>query len=155
MTNDARTEYRVKLIDEYRATQHAHLIAENSRADALAGAFGTTACVHVEAYIFRMADELLPAYQGGFWDFIRLKDGGFYMALDPRDSYQCQVAGNGYHGELSGDAAGIVCCMMVYSHMSFVAKGRLQELLTKHFHWVREYVANGHPEARKIFAAID
>jgi hypothetical protein len=62
------------------------------------------------------------------------------------------VPGNGYRGEMTGDAAGITVCLFALSHLSF--EYRQAEVFARHFHWLREF-ALGHEEAGQIFRAID
>ncbi|KAA2190124.1 hypothetical protein EA246_27395, partial [Escherichia coli] len=32
--------------------------------------------LYAEAYVYALAQKMMPEYQGGFWHFIRLPDGG-------------------------------------------------------------------------------
>lgn len=144
----------LQAILEYRAKAGAVVCPDNKRDGQLASVFGEASCFLVEQSIFRAADLLMPAYRGGYWDFVHCPDGGFYLALDPRRTMRVSVEGNGYDGEMSGDAAGIVVCMFVYSNMSFGASGDLQRTLTQQYRTLREYLAE-HPEASSIWAAID
>ena len=34
--------------------------------------------LYAEAYVYALAQKMMPEYQGGFWHFIRLPDGGGY-----------------------------------------------------------------------------
>ncbi|MDM6832067.1 antirestriction protein, partial [Escherichia coli] len=38
--------------------------------------------LYAEAYVYALAKKMMPEYQGGFWHFIRLPDGGGYMMPD-------------------------------------------------------------------------
>ncbi len=38
--------------------------------------------LYAEAYVYALAQKMMPEYQGGFWHFIRLPDGGGYMMPD-------------------------------------------------------------------------
>ncbi len=35
--------------------------------------------LYAEAYVYALAQKMMPEYQGGFWHFIRLPDGGGYI----------------------------------------------------------------------------
>ena len=60
-----------------------------------------------------------PTIEAGFWDFIELSNGGFYMAPQHEGTFRFSVDTNGYEGEMSPDAAGITVCLFAYSHLSF------------------------------------
>jgi len=59
--------------------------------------------------------------------------------------------GNGFKGEVSADAAGIIACLMAFSHLSFQTG---DDRIIEAFHNLREFVST-HREARLIFLAID
>jgi hypothetical protein len=62
---------------------------------------------------------LTPKYSGGYWRFLELGNGGFYMAPQARGRFEIRMEGNGFEGEMSADAAGITACLFVFSHLSF------------------------------------
>jgi len=107
----------------------------------------------VEQAIYTMTDELCPDYMGGVWAFFELSNGGAYMAPDRERTWRMQVRGNGYEGELSSDAVGVVVTLFAMSHLSFAYPG-FSEMFTDRYHQLRDYAGN-HPEASQIFAAID
>lgn len=146
---------KAHLVDVYRREAGTKVVTESKRIRALPREFGNKYLI-VESSVFTMAQRILPAYFGGYWDFIKLANGGFYMAPRFDGLARLSVAGNGFEGEVSSDAAGIVVCMMTYSSLSFSLQHDTEahERIVQHFHKVREYVGE-HPEASAIFAAID
>ena len=60
-----------------------------------------------EALVFGWLDALSEDYNGGFWNFYTLTNGGFYMAPAGDKRMRLEVDGNGFSGEMSADAAGI------------------------------------------------
>lgn len=38
--------------------------------------------LYAEAYVYALAKKMMPEYEGGFWHFIHLPDGGGYMMPD-------------------------------------------------------------------------
>jgi hypothetical protein len=92
-------------------------------------------------------------YKGGYWEFYKLSNGGFYMAPDSEKpfSVSCQ---NYYTGTLSGDALGIVACLYAYSHLSFSRNEKIGRMYARHYHLLREYMLE-HPEVAEILGAID
>ncbi|TNG01895.1 MAG: antirestriction protein [Gammaproteobacteria bacterium] len=95
-----------------------------------------------------MADD----YDGGYWDFYTLSNGGFYIAPSTDESFEvtCQ---NQFRGVLSADALGITACLYAYSNLSFSLSNVAREY-ARHYHLLREYMVT-HPEVRKILAATD
>jgi Antirestriction protein len=154
MSKQKTSEATVNAIRAHRLSMQAHVVSERARASAIARAYGVNMCLTVERAIFVMADRLLPEYRGALWDFVQLANGGFYLSLCADEQWECSVDGNSFHDSMSGDAAGIVICLMTYSHMSFSLQGPAQTLISDHFYKLREY-ASEHPEASLIFAAID
>ena len=104
----------------------------------------------VEGRIYDFLSDFCPSYGGGVWRFYELSNGGFYMS-PPEDCYELTVAGNGFRGLLSADAAGITVCLFAFSHLSFEFT---TDVFARPYHLLRDY-AKDHPEAGLIFAAID
>lgn len=130
----------------------AELVPEALRMDIADGMFGTRFPLKLEPAIYGFAEQLSGDYQGGYWHFYTLGNGGFYMAPDDDQPFKVSCE-NGYEGELSADALGIAACLYAYSHLSF-AGGDFGELCARHYHWLRAFVM-GHPEAAGVLAAID
>lgn len=141
----------------------AEQIPQRQRITALPQLFGNR-CTIVESAIFNAASNVITGYKGAYWEFYRCSNGAFFMAPvlgrpnytgAPGTGVTVEWAGNCYKGEMSEQAAGIVCCMHAYSHLSCAAReGAYQDALVDQFHKLREYVSN-HPEAAAILAAID
>ncbi|OOG28854.1 hypothetical protein B1C78_00530 [Thioalkalivibrio denitrificans] len=104
-----------------------------------------------EAMVYDMMGRLCDTYHGAYWQFFRLSNGGFYMAPEHDGNMKISWPMNGYEGEMSPDAAGIVACLFAFSLM---AERTTDERFIDLFHALREFAA-GHPECRKILAAID
>jgi hypothetical protein len=124
-------------------------VPEHARIGTLPRHFGMH-MLTVEGRIYDFLSQLCAAYDGGVWDFHELSNGGFYMS-PPEDSYELAVAGNGFRGRLSADAAGLTVCLFAFSHLSFEYT---TDIFSRHYHWLLEY-AKDHAEADRIFAAID
>ena len=91
-------------------------------------------------------------YDYGDWQFYTLSNGGYYMAPRSDTLYNVSSA-NGFDGQMTADALGIVACLYAYSHSSF-GEGDFAELCANHYHWLRAY-AMEHKEVRSILRAID
>lgn len=136
------------LKDEQTLT--AHLVEDDGRLDTLPRHFGRL-MMKFEHTVYAFAGSLCPDYSGGYWEYYELSNGGFYMAPRNVAPYQL-VSENGFSGELSTDAMGIVACLYALSYLSF-AKG-VHAGIGEHFHHLRDFAAT-HAEASLIFAAID
>lgn len=104
-----------------------------------------------EATVFDFMGKLCPAYGGGFWNYYRLSNGGYYMAPDKYGRMTLEWWGNGFSGEMSEDAAGIVATLFALSHLSFMVPN---DGLVDNFEKLREF-SYTHPESALISQAID
>lgn len=105
----------------------------------------------VEQTIYGFMRRLAPEYTGGYWHYIELSNGGFYMAPAQEEPLRIMVDGNGFDDTMSAPAAGITVCLFALSHLSF----RLEhESISTHFHTLRDFALT-HAEASAILAAID
>jgi hypothetical protein len=132
------------------ARTEATLVAQSDRMNTLPSHFGQ-AMLLVERAIYGFMRSLASQYNGGFWKFYELSNGGFYMAPDSAETYRV-ISPNGFEGDMSADAAGITACLFTFSHLSFHYDDN--EAFSRHFHFLREFAVN-HAEASSIFAAID
>ena len=104
----------------------------------------------VEDAVYSWLRELSEDYSGGYWHFYELSNEGFYMAPES-ESLRIRVAGNGFEGVMSADAAGITACLFALSHLSFRIPN---DTFSHHYHKLREFAAE-HPEAAAIGAATE
>ncbi len=124
------------------------LVPESQRLRFFPRIFGSK-FLYGERLIYAWARGLCPDYNGGYWHFYTLDNGGFYVAPDTDQRMRVVVDGNGFDGTMSADAAGIVITLFTL--------GRLAEHFesgTDHFHALRDY-AREHREFPSIFSAID
>ena len=128
-------------------------VSDKQRIMHTANLFGIRFPLNIEPAIYLFASNIAPKYNGAYWEFYALSNGGFYMAPSSDQSYQA-ICENGYEGTLSADALGITACLYVYSHLSFSSNETFAELCANHYHWLREYMLE-HKEASTILSAID
>ena len=128
-------------------------IPEEHRADHTNRLFGIHFPLQLEPAIFNFASDLSADYTGGYWLFYKLANGGFSMAPDSERTFGIACR-NGYRGQVSADALGIVCCLYAYSHLAFVSPKHMAEVYARHFHWLREWALE-HREVGAILGAID
>ena len=127
----------------------ATAVPENKRMAFMPGHFGM-ACVIVESTIFAYMRKLATDYNGGYWEFYQLSNGGLFIA--PSDEkLTISVDGNGYEGEMSGEAAGITACLFAFGELA--NRTQKDHYIEKYWN-LREY-AREHKEASAILRAID
>lgn len=113
--------------------------------------FGVRFMLRGEQLVYRWMSTLCPSYSGGFWNYVRLSNGGAYMALDQQGQIRVTVDTNGYEGEMSIEAASIVVNLFALCHLSQHA---CDDTLTERYYALRDFAAE-HAEHAVIFAAID
>ncbi|WP_288653602.1 MULTISPECIES: antirestriction protein [Pantoea] len=106
----------------------------------------------MEAHIFGLMDEMCEIYQGAFWEFSMLTNGGAFIWPDmPETLLDMFNPHNGNDARLSPEAAGIAVCLMVYSIWSLKTES---PVLVEYFYQLRDYALQ-HPEQTQIFRLID
>ncbi|HEF8783820.1 TPA: antirestriction protein [Providencia alcalifaciens] len=110
-----------------------------------------------ENAIYHWMNRHAVTYRGGYWEFYQLSNGGFY--LQPPKNYMLNSP-NGFCGEVNVQEAGIIVCLILLSHFSFVTheKGHQEDCkrISACFHQLRDFVLTLSPESQtKIFNGID
>lgn len=109
--------------------------------------------ITLEPRIFAWMDRLCTDYHGGIWHFSTLSNGGAFIAPESEQDEKWTLFNsmNGNGAELTGEAAGIVACLMVYSHHACRTES---DAMTEHYYRLRDYALN-HPECSAIMHLID
>ena len=114
--------------------------------------FGRQHVLVAEMTVYHLMERLSPLdYRGGLWDFYERDGRPLYLAPTSKPRFQIVCDTNGYEGEVSADAAGIIATLFTCSHLSF---RHPSERLPEGFARLHAYV-DGHAEASEIFQAID
>lgn len=136
----------------------AQLIAESARMRFLPETFGPRPMLFltVEQMVYTWMSRLTQDYRGGYWHYLRLSNGGGFMAPARPDSMRLSVDGNGFEGVLSAQACGIVSTLFALSHLTSHLQLTNQELdvLADRYEQLRDFAAE-HAEAGLIYRAID
>ena len=111
---------------------------------------GMTKMLSFERHVFCWMERLCPHYDGGFWEFYDLSNGGFYIALAGEKKMWLTWPGNYFNDEMSADAAGIVATLYALNDFAEQISPAFGE---KH-RQLYDYIES-HPEAQAIYAAID
>lgn len=114
-------------------------------------------CIAFENAIYSWMTRNAVAYNGGYWDFYKLSNGGFY--LQPTKGYML-TSPNGFMDDVSAQEAGIIVTLMMLSHFSFVTYEKEHhedcERISAYFHQLRDFIFTLSPESQtKILNAID
>ena len=66
--------------------------------------------MRLEPTIYHITSLIAEDYNGGYWKFYTLNNGGFYMSPEFDEPFNvcCE---NGFEGELSADTLGIATCL--------------------------------------------
>ena len=128
------------------------LVPEDQRMDVVEKLFGIHFPLKLEPVIYGITDKMAEDYNGGYWDFYALSNGGFYMSLAEEKIFNVKCD-NFFEGDLSADALGITACLYAYSHLSF-SDGRFGRVCACHYHRLREHMFE-HPEVKFIVQATD
>ncbi|EPY5329373.1 antirestriction protein [Klebsiella pneumoniae] len=107
----------------------------------------------LEPQIFAWMDRLCTDYHGGNWNFSTLSNGGAFMAPESEQDKKWTMFNsmNGNGAELTGEAAGIVSCLMAYSHHACRTEC---DAMTEQYYRLRDFALN-HPECSAIMHLID
>jgi hypothetical protein len=127
----------------------AYAVPEHGKTNVLPRHFGRY-MLTVEQGVYALMSRIASSYAGGTWRFFELSNDGFYMS-PPDDEYEIRMAGNGFCGRMSGDAAGIVVCLFTFSDLSYECT---TDIFTEYFHRLRDFALD-HAEVGVILQAID
>lgn len=128
-------------------------ISDKLRIQHTADLFGIRFPLNIEPAVYSIAGNIASEYNGAYWEFYALSNGGFYMAPNSDTTYSISCV-NGYEGKLSADALGITACLYAYSHLSFSGNAAFAEICAEHYHSLRAFMLE-HAEASAILSAID
>lgn len=128
------------------------LVPDENRVQHTAELFGIHFPMRLEPVVFDTAS-MAAEYNGGYWEFYALSNGGFYLAQSTEQRFHLSCP-NGYEVELSADALGIVCCLYAYSLLSFERIQGFSETCAEHYHLLREFMLE-HDEAVAMLRVID
>lgn len=126
-------------------------VATNRRLAVMPAHLQAAEILPFESLVYGTMSAVCSAYDGGYWEFMELSNGVFYMVCTDQERYKISVAGNYFDGEMSADAAGIAVTLMAFNALAWRTR---KDYVTDLFYNLREYALQ-HPESGLIFAAID
>jgi hypothetical protein len=119
--------------------------------EALPEGIGVALMIRLEMTVYAWMAKLDPSYLGGTWTLLRLSNGGLYLRPADVERVRIAVSANGFDGEVSADAAGIIATLFALNHLCH--SGYVEQLHDTYYA-LRDY-ALAHAEARLILQAID
>ena len=135
----------------------ASLVASNRRLTFLPTYFGPRLMMRRESLVYAWLRRLSEDYNGGFWNYYELSNGGFYMAPKINGSLRLQNEGNYADQTVSADAAGIVVTLYALSYLVEQTCGADEDtamVFSVLSDSLRQFAAE-HTEASAIGALID
>ena len=106
------------------ASQSAIRVPDERRMDFLPRLFGRRLLIIGEHTVFRFMEILSPGdYGGGLWDFYERAGQPLYLAPTSKPRCRLFCEGNGFEGEVSSDAAGIIATLFAFSLGLFAVLG--------------------------------
>ncbi|EOG8283746.1 antirestriction protein [Salmonella enterica subsp. enterica serovar Newport] len=136
--------------------QHPLNVEESDRLSFLPYMFGTDFML-AELQVYALAKQWMPEYNGGFWHFIRLPDGGGYMMPDCGRVHMINGE-NWFDRTVSADAAGIILTSLAINRRCWTHHDCGNAALT-HLYMLRDTQLWNHivfhPECNAIYAALD
>jgi hypothetical protein len=131
---------------------HAIPVSDENRIHFWPQHFGTVPqWITLEPRIFGWLDRLCAEYSGGIWQFYTLSNGGVFMAPDCENRWSLFNEFNGNSADMGCEAAGIVACLLAYSHHACRTECGA---MTEHYYRLRDYALN-HTECSAIMRIID
>src|SRR5258705_11429115 len=104
-----------------------------------------------ETLVYDWAGRLCHTYDGGFWNFFTLSNGGFYMAPANLGRVHVRWHLNGYNDSMGADAFGIVVTLFALCHL---AEKTRDDAIINRYHELRTF-ATQHVEAANVLRVID
>ncbi len=126
------------------------LVKDNKRLDFLPHFVGDN-FLRYEQMIYGGMDRFCKEYNGGYWQYYTLSNGGFLMVLDENKRFSVECLTNYYDGNMSAEAVSIGVNLYVQNVFAWEVNA---ERFSEAFYCLRDYAAQ-HDEAREIFAFID
>ncbi|MCP5232716.1 MAG: antirestriction protein [Zoogloeaceae bacterium] len=128
----------------------ASIVPGEKRMDFLPQHFSARAMIKFEMSVYDWMGSLCPSYRGGFWNYVELSNGGAFMYPAGVDAFEFTVAGNGFHGTVTAEVAGIIATTFALNGMLWQGWDSLNEK----YELLLEFIGE-HPEAMTIRRALD
>ena len=111
--------------------------------------------VQFQSHVYVFAHQLIKGYDGGYWEFYHLSNGGLMMEWDNSDNITVNSP-NGSSAEVDAETASIVINLIALSDLSFALQADSNSLsqVVNGFHALHEFALQ-HPHSTTILKLID
>ncbi|HAU1484589.1 TPA: antirestriction protein [Legionella pneumophila] len=106
--------------------------------------------IQFENIIYYLANSMCYQYNGGYWNFYELSNGGFFIAPALKQQLEIYVDGNGFNGVVSSEALGVI--VTLFSINGILGQG--DDYLIDKYYALRNFALQ-HEERDLILLAID
>lgn len=134
------------------------VIAEESRMQFATAMFKSPfSFPKLEGIVFSQTSKFCAKYKGGYWEYVSLSNGGFYMYPrigDVGEKFDVCNADNYGESVITADALGIVVTLIALSHLSFALNGSDLEKVCDLHALLMDYYCE-HAESEAIAVLID
>lgn len=142
------------LKDQVAPKIRATLVSDEDRPNFLPSRLGQY-FLKFEAHLYDLASSQ-SNYNGGYWEFYTLDNGGWYLAPKHATGFDVQCP-NYHRGHMSADAFGVAFSLLAINHLLWYAHEKDPECakqLHTAFYALRDFAAD-HKEGAEIFGVID
>ncbi|HFC7422706.1 TPA: antirestriction protein [Neisseria meningitidis] len=123
--------------------------SETERMDFLPSRLGNATHLF-ESRLFSWAEQTAKNYDGGYWDFVELSNGGFYCRPEDDKIYHCEnIAGK--TADVKNDVIGLFATCAALADISWHVK---DDRILQYYEAVRAFIAL-HPEHRTLWRLMD
>lgn len=133
----------------------AVIVHENDRSAFFPKHFGKM-LMKAEQFMYTFSDKHLYGYDGGFWDYYELPNGGFFVRFNFEGTMRFSYPENYTECNVNAEEYGIIVTMFLISNaFTWPDRSKINELIDSRYA-IMGYVDIMKPESRrKIFSAID
>lgn len=125
---------------------------ENERINFLPNLLGDVYYIG-ESLVYGWMKKLCSSYDGGYWNFYKLSNGSFFLALDEEKEYL--FAWNYEEVKLSAEAAGMVVTLFALGQLTAMGEGKEgNDKLIDHYYGLLRFMS-AHPEFSAMYKIID
>jgi len=128
----------------------AERVPEEKRLDFLPSLFGRH-YMRGEMLVYSYMEKLCNAYNGGYWEFYQLNNGGGFLVPSMTGPLQICWPDNCFEAEMSTEAAGITASLFALNR---IANESGEDARIEQYYTLLDFALE-HPEGSRIRAAID
>ncbi len=106
-----------------------------------------------EMSVYGFMDRFCESYNGGYWDYYKLSNGGFFMCLSGEHRFNVVNDGNHFSSEMSAEAVSVG--VNIFALNALLWGDHVDAKIFDLYDDLRDYAAEIPGEASKIIGFID